>query len=194
MQTISCLVLLLSVHAAYAQRVLREGLPYKNQVTIRKADGTYIVAALFYNKKKMAIDPSKHYYWFQSDSIRYSQGAYAGRLLHGDYRESYADKSIKITGSYKKGLQDGEWRYLDANGTLRRVANWRRGYEQGLYSLYDTSGNLTEKGHLKKGLKEGVIIVYNTQDSIIKTQTAYRHNLAQEKITFWDRFKLFVGF
>ncbi|MEH6305272.1 hypothetical protein RYH73_06435 [Olivibacter sp. CPCC 100613] len=180
---------------SYGQKELLEALPYKNKVTVRHADGTFQVAELMIKEKVEQADPMRTYAWYERDSIRYTQGAFKGRLLHGTYQELYADKSLKVLGAYYKGLKAGEWRYMDPNGTLRRLSIWYLGEENGKYALYDEHGQLKEKGRLFKGLKEGVITRYQTQDSVQKRYTNFRHNVAQEKEVNWfDKVKLFFGF
>lgn len=180
---------------SYGQKELLEALPYKNKVTIRHGDGSFQVVELHIKEKVEQADPTKLYAWYERDSIRYTQGAFKGKLLHGTYQELYADKSLKILGAYYKGLKTGEWRYMDPNGTLRRLSTWYLGEENGKYALYDEQGHLKEKGRLFKGLKEGVITSYHPQDSVQKQYTKFKHNTALEKEVSWfDKAKLFLGF
>lgn len=180
---------------SYGQKELLEALPYKNKATIRHADGSFQVAELNVKEKVEQADPKKTYAWYLRDSIRYTQGAFKGRVLHGAYQELYPDKSLKVLGAYYKGLKTGEWRYMDPNGTLRRLSTWYLGEENGKYALYDEQGQLKEKGRLFKGRKEGVVTTFHPQDSVQKQYTKFKHNTAQEKAVSWfDKAKLFLGF
>lgn len=180
----------------YAQKELREALPYKNTVTIRHADGSFQIAELRDKEKAVQAQTGKQYYWYRTDSIRWTQGAYKGKVLHGAYQELYPDKSLKILGVFYKGLKSGQWRYMEPDGVLRRVSTWYLGEENGPYELYTAQGILKEKGRLLRGLKEGVIIQYTPQDSVKKTFIKYKHNqaLTEEKISWFDKLKLSLGF
>jgi len=187
------LILLISLSPlAYAQKELREALPFKNKVTLKKADGTFQVAELGYQEKVAQADPEKTYYWYKRDSIRHTQGAYKGRLLHGVYQELYANKSLKILGAFYKGMKRGEWRYLDPGGKLRRTSTWHLGEENGKYRLYNEQGKLKEKGMLYKGRREGIVVHYTPQDSIKKTFTRYKHDQVSNESVRWFS-KIVVG-
>jgi len=170
---------------AHAQKELREGLPFKHTITIHKADGIYQIAELRAQKDAARADPKKVYYWYLRDSIQQTQGVYQGRLLHGNYQERYANRSLKVLGHYYKGLRHGEWRYLDPNGTLRRRSTWVYGEESGKYRLYNENGHLKEKGMLYQGKREGVVISYQAQDSVKRSYTRYKHNKATEGRVGW---------
>src|SRR5690606_18099757 len=91
------------------------------------------------------------YSWYSNDSIRHTQGAYRGRLLHGRYAEWYPNRQLKVTGSYHRGLKNGRWQYHDANGTLRKVSHWLYGRETGRFALYSPQGKRVQKGWLWDG-------------------------------------------
>lgn len=190
-------ILLLTIsNNSYAQKELREALPYKNKITIKKEDGSFQVAELGNKEEVEKAQTDKHYYWYHADSIRHTQGAYKGKVLHGTYQELYPDKSLKVMGVFYRGLKSGQWRYMEPNGVLRRVSTWYLGEENGPYELYTEQGMLKEKGRLLRGLKEGVIVQYAPQDSVKKTFTKYKHNeaLTEEKVSWFDKVKLSLGF
>jgi hypothetical protein len=101
--------------------------------------------------------PSLHntYYWYASNQLHSSQGAYDGRLLDGSYQLSGRNRAIRIQGNFKKGKRDGRWLQWHDNGNLKTIEHWRQSRLHGIYQLFDPSGNRLASGTYKNGLRNG---------------------------------------
>ncbi|MEI6059748.1 MAG: hypothetical protein WCR72_03515 [Bacteroidota bacterium] len=98
----------------------------------------------------------------------------------GDWREYYADGTLRSTGTYSKdkpvgnwkyyfengkpesegkytktGALDGTWRWYFEDGSIRRVESYIAGMEDGEYEEYDETARLIVKGQFSEGLEEG---------------------------------------
>lgn len=85
---------------------------------------------------KIKTDNEVVYSYFQGDRILRTQGDYDGRLLGGEYKELYLDKSLKERGTYKNGVKDGEWKTWNTEGKLIEVINWKEGKLHGKHLKY----------------------------------------------------------
>ena len=85
---------------------------------------------------KITTDHEVTYTYFQGDRILRSQGDYDGRLLGGEYKELYLNKSLKTRGTYRKGVRHGEWKTWDDQGKLTEISNWKEGKLNGEYKKY----------------------------------------------------------
>jgi len=97
------------------------------------------------------------YTYFQGDRIVRTQGEYDGRLLSGEYKELYTNKSLKQKGAYKKGVKVGEWKKWNEEGLLLEVSNWKEGKLNGSFLKY-------YKGQLAKEF------VYKNNELVVKKE------------------------
>jgi hypothetical protein len=70
---------------------------------------------------------TKIYYWFNRDTILHTTGGFGGRLLNGEYKVYYPDKSLRESGWFFYGLKDGDWRTWNPDGSLLKVIHWKKG-------------------------------------------------------------------
>ena len=144
-------ILLVTAGPAAGQRYLSEAHPYSNRLILRVGDTLIRVTLARRISPEKAGDPARWYSWYSKDSVRHTQGAYSGHLLHGHYAEWYPNRQLKVTGSYHRGLKNGRWQYHDANGTLRKATHWLYGRETGRFALYSPQGKRVQKGWLWDG-------------------------------------------
>lgn len=117
----------------------------------------------------------------------FSKGALTGEGIvdeegdkQGDWREYYADKTLRSVGAYSKGkaignwkyyfengklesegkytksgLLDGTWRWYFEDGSIRRIQSYIAGMEDGEYEEHDETGRLIVKGQFAEGVEEG---------------------------------------
>lgn len=71
--------------------------------------------------------PDKLYYWFNKDTIMTTIGGYAGRLLDGEYKVFYPNKTLKEMGNFRLGLKTGIWKIWYPNGNLASMTQWKDG-------------------------------------------------------------------
>ncbi|HXB10133.1 MAG TPA: hypothetical protein VNW04_23580 [Puia sp.] len=81
--------------------------------------------------RPLKANPDKTYFWFRKDSIFTTKGDYAGRLLHGEYKVFYPDKSLRESGNFHYGLRVGEWKTWYPDGSLQSITWWKKGEETG---------------------------------------------------------------
>jgi len=106
------------------------------------------------------------FYWYGSNTIHATQGAYSGRLLNGPYNEFYLNKNLKVQGSFRDGLKQNAWKEFTEAGALIRATTWRNGVRSGKFSEFDTYGNLKKEGTYRNGLLNGEVYQYRTGDSV----------------------------
>ena len=73
---------------------------------------------------------TKRYFWFRKDSILSTDGDFGGRVLNGEYKVYYPDKSLKEAGQFRYGLKDGDWKAWNPDGSLQAVVHWKKGEER----------------------------------------------------------------
>ena len=94
-------------------------------------------------KEGMMIRPKieNTYYWYENGRINSSQGAYSGKLLHGNYREyDRSTKQLLVSGEMRKGLKEGKWLSWNESAQLQLVASYKRGKLKLKSDSTDTSG------------------------------------------------------
>ncbi|MCJ0743686.1 toxin-antitoxin system YwqK family antitoxin [Pedobacter montanisoli] len=111
-------------------------------------------------------DPLSNYYWFSNGQIRFTQGGYSGKLIHGLYSDYYLNNQLKEQGYFNMGLKEGEWKLWNEAGALKARINYRRGEANGTFYKYNNSGQLTEEGSYTNGKINGRLKKYITPDSI----------------------------
>ena len=139
------------VGSASGQRSEKDLLSHK--ITVNQDD--CIVTAYVKPVRGWPVETDKRYYWFSAHSIKSTQGGYSGKLLNGDYRESYANRNLKELGYFYKGLKTGIWRSWSQNGKLTEDYTWNFGEKNGIYHKYDSLGKVLERGKYCNGLLHG---------------------------------------
>lgn len=125
---------------------------YNGRVRIDSADKSYVF--------QISDDPTityinTFYYWFKSGRIHQTQGAYYGKLLHGDYKVIDADRRLLEKGQFKKGIKMGRWLTWHNNGRIKSKLKPRIFGSGFNLKEYDSFGNIAKKGYLKNGLFTG---------------------------------------
>src|SRR5215217_588167 len=136
-QLIAVIVWLVSCKPAELQYMDNLG----RKVTMH-TDTTLIRAEL--QREGMLILPKiEHtYYWYEKGRVNYSQGAYSGKVLHGQYR-AY-DRQTKRplqSGKFNRGLKSGRWLTWNLNGLLEQAEIYSEGQLDGPLVKYDGLGN-----------------------------------------------------
>jgi antitoxin component YwqK of YwqJK toxin-antitoxin module len=118
-------------------------------------DGQNIQAETIPVNSEPELHNNRFYYWYSSNKIHSTQGGYSGRLLNGNYKEFYPDKTLKEEGDFKEGLKDGIWKDWNPHGDLSQQYTWKKGLLSGKFIICD------EKGYIKQSGKyhDGVLMV-----------------------------------
>lgn len=124
--------------------------------------------ATFQVKETKEFKPklNKNYYWYSNNSVKVTQGAFAGKLLNGIYIASYSNGNLKEKGVFILGLKDGEWKSWDENGILLNSKIYKKGILNGAFNNFE-DGKLKESGSYKNGSMHGPVKIYAKQDSIV---------------------------
>ena len=110
---------------------------------------------------KAEIDRS--YTWFKPEGIKTSQGSYAGKLLHGDYKVFNEEMDLLTSGAYHRGLKNGQWvRYSDDKIAL--VRNYKNGELEGEQIDYEHGREVLRKAY-KRGVPDGSWYFYEPDSS-----------------------------
>jgi hypothetical protein len=117
-------------------------------------DSTLVKANL--QKQGLLVLPSIQYtyYWFEKGKISSSQGAYSGKVLHGQYRVyDRESKQLMESGKFYKGLKNGRWLIWNTTGMLSRSEIYKAGQLNGMLVKYDSLGRAADtlkyrRGHL----------------------------------------------
>jgi hypothetical protein len=81
------------------------------------------------------------YYWFEKGNINSSQGAYSGKVLHGQFRVYDREtKQVLESGKFRKGLKNGRWLFWNDTGLLKRSEIYNDGTLDGMTLKYDSLG------------------------------------------------------
>jgi len=137
---------------ALAQRYLKNIIPDQNRISFTTSDDTHVRAEITsQSAPEDYLSNQTWYFWYHKDTIIQAQGAYNGKLLHGEYKEFFSNWKPKVDGTFRYGKKVGEWKFWDDNGYLRKIGHWRGGHETGRFRLYNDKGALVQKGKMKKG-------------------------------------------
>ncbi len=173
-------------------RYLTEAIPYNARISTLMHSGTEIHSGLMNTDlKNRASDV--YYAWYKKDSIYHTMGGYAGRLLHGPYKEFYPDKALKVLGQHHAGRKHQTWQHWDNTGILRKTTNWRKGKESGSYILYNKQGAIKEIGRKKNGLKDGIITYYHYSDSSVSKTKSKMKKGKEKRLRVVDKMHLFIS-
>ncbi|KAA9324902.1 toxin-antitoxin system YwqK family antitoxin [Adhaeribacter soli] len=129
---------------------------------------------------KIKPQEDRTYSWFRANQVHFTQGAFMGKLLSGDYLLFYRDGNIIEKGNIKKGQKEGKWARWHNNGRIKKKEVWRNGNKHGYSEVFDPAGNLVFKGKYKDGALHGK--VYTLKDSVY-SKVKFKHGNPQvEKV------------
>jgi len=93
------------------------------------------------------------YYWFEKGTINSSQGAYSGKVLHGQFRVYDREtKQVLESGKFRKGLKNGRWLLWNSTGLLKRSEIYNDGNLAGMTINYDSLGKPADTLKYKNGV------------------------------------------
>ncbi|TCC99771.1 toxin-antitoxin system YwqK family antitoxin [Pedobacter psychroterrae] len=122
----------------------------KNRVMVQVAD-TVIKAELM--EGKISIDLRHTYFWFENGRINSSQGAYSGKLLHGNFKSYHSgSKRLLVAGQLDHGLKTGSWLSWYGDGNLMQRKMYKNGLLDGLFMQFDSSGRPVDTMKYRKGI------------------------------------------
>jgi len=150
-----------------------------NRVIVNYPEST-VYAYVLPEKTIKKVEDHYVYYWFASNDIKRTRGAYDGKLLHGQYTEFYLNKDLKDKGKMKFGLKEGIWKSWYPNGEYKEIISYRRSKRLWYRDFYET-GALKSKGKYKNDKLHGTVKNYSPQGEVEKEK--YRHgiNITLEK-------------
>jgi uncharacterized protein len=95
----------------------------------------------------------KEYY---ADGTLRSVGTYSKGKPIGNWKYFFENGKLESEGKYtKSGTLDGTWRWYFEDGSIRRIQSFIAGMEDGEYQEYDETGRQIVKGQYAEGLEEG---------------------------------------
>jgi len=122
----------------------------KNRVMVHVAD-TVIKAELI--EGKISTDLSHTYFWFENGRINSSEGAYSGKLLHGNFKAYHSgSKRLLVAGQFDLGLKTGSWLSWYGNGNLMQRRMYKDGLLDGPFVQFDSSGRPVDTLIYRKGI------------------------------------------
>jgi len=109
-------------------------------------------------------------------TLVYSNGKVVGQGILGsdgkrvgEWKEYYADSTLKSKGIYEDGLKSGKWQYYYPDGGIEQVGFYRNGKEEGRWTWYHPNKQIMrEEGYLG-GLLEGSYKEYDMAGKEIVT-------------------------
>ncbi|HKG08721.1 MAG TPA: hypothetical protein VKB19_19785 [Pedobacter sp.] len=135
--------------------------PGKN--VVMHTDSTTIRAQVQQENLLVLLKMENTYYWFDKGSINKSQGAYAGKVLHGQFRiYSRETKRPLQSGRFNRGLKTGRWLNWNNSGMLRQSELYKDGHLNGPLLKYDSLGIPVDTLKFRNGR---LLIKTNTSDS-----------------------------
>ncbi len=90
---------------------------------------------------------------FDQRTKEFGTYTYKKGVKHGEFRESYANKQLKVDGSYKSGLLHGAFSSYYESGDRFAEGTFKEG--SGSFSLYHQNGNRKLEGQFKAGQASG---------------------------------------
>jgi hypothetical protein len=131
----------------YAQKLPDFGL---DKVHVVNSDQNIMAETIPVNSEPKLRD-DRFYFWYSSNRIHSTQGGYTGRLLNGNYKEFYPDKTLKEEGNFRDGLKDGIWKTWNQNGNILQQYTWKKGLLSGNFIICDDKGYIKQSGKYKNG-------------------------------------------
>lgn len=97
-------------------------------------------------------DDWKEYY---ADGTLRCEGRFKKGRKHGQWRYYYPDGALEQTGEFAGGRYEGRWTWYYPDGSVRLQQDFHRGLPDGLTEEYDENGVRIACGHYVEGLEEG---------------------------------------
>jgi hypothetical protein len=147
------------------------------RVVLHKGDTLY----QFYTSqapRKFRVNPRSLYSWHREDTILVTEGSYAGKLLHGNYKVFYPNNNLREDGSYRYGLKEGDWKTWYPDGRLQSTTAWKNGHLNGAFARYDSSGRRLSEGSHRNGQVHGKLTEYLPDGK--KRETYYEEGVKVE--------------
>ena len=93
---------------------------------------------------------------FYADGTIRSTGTYTNGKPVGNWKYYFENGKLESEGKYtKSGALDGTWRWYFDDGNIRRIQSYIGGMEDGEYEEHDETSKLIVKGQFVEGLEEG---------------------------------------
>ncbi|MBQ2542241.1 MAG: toxin-antitoxin system YwqK family antitoxin [Bacteroidales bacterium] len=91
----------------------------------------------------------------------------------GDYKEFYADSTLKTEGFFIDGERSGVWKYYFHNGQLEETGTYRKGFPDGLWIWFYDNGKKQIEENFLDGLPSGSYKEYDLLGNVIVTGTYF---------------------
>lgn len=91
----------------------------------------------------------------------------------GEYKEFYADSTLRAEGEYLNGEKTGEWRYYYQNGQLEEKGMFKEGKQDGIWIWYYDNGKIQIEEMFFKGIANGAYKEYDTEGKLIVSGTYF---------------------
>ena len=125
---------------------------------------------------------------FFADSTLRAEGIFIDGERSGEWKYYYQNGKLEEIGSFKEGKQDGPWIWYYDNGKKQIEENFFKGVANGLYKEYDTEGNLIVSGTYFDGLKAGK---WMEEIGDMREEGEYRNGQkVGEWVSFYDNGKM----
>ena len=125
---------------------------------------------------------------FYADSTLRAEGVFIDGLRSGEWKFFYQNGKIQEVGTYKEGDPDGVWTWYYDNGQKQIEEQFYKGQPNGPYKEYDSKGNLIVSGTYFDGMKNGK---WTEEIGDMRTQGEYRNDKqVGEWISYYDNDKM----
>ena len=125
---------------------------------------------------------------FFADSTLRAEGLFVDGLRSGEWKFYYHNGKVQEVGSYKDGEPDGVWTWYHDNGQKQIEEQFYKGQHNGSYKEYDAKGNLIVSGTYFDGLKNGK---WTERIGDMRTEGEYRADKqVGEWVSYYDNDKM----
>ena len=125
---------------------------------------------------------------FYADSTLRAEGLFVDGLRSGEWKFFYHNGQLQEIGSYKEGEADGVWVWYHENGQKQIEEQFFKGQHYGPYKEYDAKGNLIVSGTYFDGMKNGK---WTEQIGDMRSQGEYRNDKqVGEWTSYYDNDKM----
>jgi hypothetical protein len=175
---IKCLtwIIVLFVQSGFAQ-LLKQRDSYV--VYINYPDYT-VKTSVSNSGKKIPVNETLTYFWYSSNRILQTKGAYDGKLIDGPYTSFFLSNNLKEKGNFKNGLKEGKWMSWYDNGKIDEVTNWSHGKKSGAYKKFNKDESLDFIAHYKNDKLHGKYMTYTSGE--VSSVTRYKNGKEVIKI------------
>ena len=91
----------------------------------------------------------------------------------GEYKEFFADSSLRAEGLFIDGLHSGEWKFYYQNGKLQEVGSYKEGEPDGVWIWYYDNGQKQIEEQFYKGQHNGPYKEYDSKGNVIVSGTYF---------------------